>query len=390
MIRLLCLVPKPKGLSPGQRFRLEQWAPILEAEHGIRLEFAPFESPKLTELLYLAGHRPAKAALVLFDFARRATALPTLREYDGVIVYREAALLGPAIYERLFHLLGVPMFFDFDDAIWMPQIGVNGIFSHLHFWGKTKTICRLSSAVTVGNEHLKAFARRHSSNVHLVPTSIALERYPVQPEFPESEPFTILWSGSTTTLVCFERARAALERFAATRRTVVKVICNRPPERPIANAENVFVPWREDGEAEEIGKCHVGIMPLADDEYTKGKCGLKALQYMATGRVAVVSPVGMNADLVVHGENGLLARTDDEWVAAFEQLARSADLRRTLGLAGRATVEAAYSAGPVAALYAEAIKSGLAPDTRTGAHPGRRWRTGEASRRAASFPLSAD
>jgi glycosyltransferase involved in cell wall biosynthesis len=358
-LRLLVLTPKPAGLSPGQRFRLEQWAPRVAARHGIAMDFVPFESPRLTELLYQAGNKRQKALWLARDFARRAETLLRARRYDGVIVYREAALIGPAIYERLFAWSKVPLFFDFDDAIWQgpAQISpINGLFSLLHFWGKTSTTCRLASAVLVGNGYLAEYARKRNENVFVVPTSIELEQYPIQPELASDEPFVVCWTGSTTTLVHFEHARAVLERLAAKRRIVVKVICNKPPDRPIAGAENVFVPWTQNGEAEAVGASHVGIMPLPNDEYSRGKCGLKALQYMATGRPVVTAPVGMNADLVQSGENGFLARNDDEWIDALEQLASSRALRTRIGAAGRRTIEERYSAEVVADIFAEAVR----------------------------------
>lgn len=361
-LRLLVLAPKPAGLSPGQRFRLEQWAPVLKERHGIEFDFVPFESPRLTELLYRHGHLPQKAFWVAWDFLRRAKAVLRARRYDGVIVYREVSLIGPALYERVLAGLGLPIFYDFDDAIWSPghQISpANGIFSRLHFWGKTGTICRLSAAVLAGNEYLAGYARERNSNVFVLPTSIDLASYPVVPEPPIDDGFIVCWTGSTTTLVNFEHARGTLERLAARRRLIVKVICNEPPKRPIAGAENVFVKWQEKGEAEEIGACHAGIMPLPDDEYLRGKCGLKALQYMATGRPVVISPVGMNRELIRSGENGFLAGSEDEFVEALEKLAESAGLRARLGAAARRTVEEGYSAEVVARRCAEAIRSTL-------------------------------
>lgn len=368
-LRLLVLVHKAKGLSPGQRFRLEQWAPRVAARHGITLDFVPFESPRLTELLYKPGHKPAKALWIAHDFARRAETLLRARRYDGVVVFREAALIGPAIYERLFAWSKVPLFFDFDDAIWQgsAQISpVNGLFSRLHFWGKTATTCRLASAVLAGNGYLAEYARKRNDNVFVMPTSIELERYPVQPELAADEPFVVCWTGSTTTLVHFEHARTVLERLAAKRKIVVKVICNKPPQRPIAGAENVFVPWAEAGEAEAVGASHVGIMPLPNDDYSRGKCGLKALQYMATGRPVVTAPVGMNADLIESGKNGFLARTDDEWLDALEQLASSRALRIRLGAAGRRTIEERYSAEVVSGMFADAVRATLSSTQRRG------------------------
>jgi glycosyltransferase involved in cell wall biosynthesis len=364
-LRLLVFASKAKGLAPGQRFRLEQWAPRLAADHGITLDFEPFESPRLTELLYLQGRRPEKAAWVVYDLARRLRHVVGARRYDAVVVFREIALVGPAVFERMLAAAGVPLFLDFDDAIWDHAVqtsAANGIFSKLHFYGKTATLCRLSCGIFAGNEYLANYARKRNDNVFIVPTSIELDAYPVQPDLPDpgpEQPFVVAWSGSLHTLQHFAHAHEALERIAARRKTMVKVICNRPPSQPIAGAENVFVPWAAAGEAEALGAAHVGIMPLPDDPFTRGKCGLKALQFMATGRPVVVSPVGMNRDLVTSGENGFLASTTDEWVDLLEHLAASGDLRRRLGTAGRKTVEERYSAGVVARGVAEAVRASL-------------------------------
>lgn len=360
-LRLLALVPKPAGLSPGQRFRLEQWAPRLAASEGITIDFLPFESPRLTELLYQPGHLVEKGLWVGIDFLRRARTLLTARAYDAVVVYREAALIGPAIYERLYAWSRVPMFFDFDDSIWLPgQLSsVNGLFSKLHFWGKTGTTCRLARGVIVGNRYLSEYARQFNENVFVVPTSIELDRYPVRSEPAEDDPFIVGWSGSTHTLQHFEHARAALETLAKKRKVVVHVVCNKPPAKPVDGAENRFTAWSEAGESKAIGAAHVGIMPLPDDTYTRGKCGLKALQYMATGRPVVISPVGMNVDLVRSGENGFLASTDAEMVDALERLASSRALRERMGAAARKTVEDGYSAEVVARRFAESVRAAL-------------------------------
>ena len=361
-VRLLVLTPKPEGLSPGQRFRLEQWAPRVEKDHRIAMDFVPFESPRLTELLYQPGHKREKALWLARDFARRAQSLLRARRYDGVVVYREAALIGPAIYERLFAWSKVPLFFDFDDAIWhsTQDSPVNGFYSRLHFWGKTSTTCRIASAVLVGNGYLADYARQRNDNVFVVPTSIELEKYPVQPELENDDPFVVCWTGSTTTLAHFEVSRPVLERLAKKRKIVVKIICNKPPAHPIPGAENVFVPWSQDGEAAAVGSSHVGIMPLPNDEYSRGKCGLKALQYMATGRPVVTAPVGMNADLIQSGENGFLATTEDAWVDALEKLASSRELRVRMGAAGRKTIEERFSAEVVSELFARAVRLTLA------------------------------
>src|ERR1700687_2201218 len=150
MGRLLALVHKPLGLAPGQRFRIEQWAPLLASKHGVTVDFSIFESPQLTRVLYEPGKRPTKAAFLLRDSIRRRSVLALAKEYDAVLVYREASLLGPAVYERMLARSGKSIIFDFDDAIWLHNTGsVNGWFSRLRFPGKAATICRLASAVVL-------------------------------------------------------------------------------------------------------------------------------------------------------------------------------------------------------------------------------------------------
>jgi glycosyltransferase involved in cell wall biosynthesis len=356
-LRILALASKEWGLAPGQRYRFEQWAPRLLRDHNIDINLAPFESRRLTELLYEPGHTCQKAALVLKDFVRRAACVQAVAPYDAVLVFREASLIGPALYERLIAWTGKPIIFDFDDSIWSPaQEQVNGIFSRLHFFGKTRTLCSLAAACTPGNEFLARYARRWNNCVFVIPSTIELDDYPALPEAAVDEPFTICWTGSISTLVHFESARQALEALAARIPVIVKVICSRPPERPIAGAENRFVRWSAASEAKDVASCHVGIMPLPDNEVTRGKCGLKALQFMATGRPVVASPVGVNCDIVTPGKNGLLASTTQEWIDALQTLAASPDLRARMGTAARTRVEEEYSAEVAAEKFASVVR----------------------------------
>jgi glycosyltransferase involved in cell wall biosynthesis len=359
MVRVLALVPKPLGISPGQRFRLEQWAPLLIA-HGISVDFSVFESENLTRVLYEPGKRATKAVYVVQDAIRRRAVLDQAKDYDLVVIYREASLLGPAFYERQLAHSGKPIIFDFDDAIWVPGAGsVNGWFARLRFPGKAATICRLASAVVVSNGYLADYAKRFNRNVHTVPSTIDLDLFSIQPPLEEESPFVIVWSGSVSTLPHLETARAALERFGRKRKTLLRVICSRPPEFSLDGVEVQFVRWTADAEAAKLAVSHIGIMPLPDDPFTRGKGGFKALLYMAVGRPAVLSPVGVNTEIVEHGKNGMLARTTDEWVTSLESLAESPSLRDRIARAGRSTVEGGFSAQSGAARFAAVVKGVL-------------------------------
>lgn len=372
MARLLALVHKQKGISPGQRFRIEQWEPHLRRDHGITVDYSVYESPRLTEILYQPGHTAEKAAWVLWDTWRRRDAVKLAQRYDAVLVYREMALLGPAVHEVALARTGVPFILDFDDAIWMPNPtsptdrGGNARFSWLRFPAKTAEIARRAAAVTVGNRYLAEWVRTHNPEVHVVPTTIDLERYAVQPRLEGEDPFVIVWMGSFSTLRYLELVRAPIERLARERPVEVRIVCDRPFEPGYAGATMTFVKWTAANEARDIGAAHVGIMPLDDTPYSRGKCACKALQYMAAGRPCVVAPVGVNADIVKHEQNGLLATSDDDWYQALRRLADSRELRDRLATAGRQTVEEGFSAQASAAKFARAVERAIASRQRTG------------------------
>jgi glycosyltransferase involved in cell wall biosynthesis len=287
--------------------------------------------------------------------------LSEAKVHDAIVIFREVSLFGPALYERLLARSGKPIVFDFDDAIWVRGTGsVNGRFTLLRFPGKTSTICGLASAVVVSNEYLANYARRRNDNVHVIPSTVDLGLFPVQPPLEQESPFVIVWTGSGSTLAHLETARAAVERFGRKRKTTMVVVCSRAPDRAFDGVDTQFVPWSAETEASVIGRSHVGIMPLPDDEYTRGKGGYKALLYMAAGRPVVLSPVGVNTEIVEHGTNGMLARSTDEWVGALDALADSRVLRNRLARAGRLTVENRYSAKSGADAFAVVVNDVLA------------------------------
>lgn len=358
--RLLTLVQKGQGIAPNQRFRHEQWAPHLSRDHGIDLEFAPFESPELTAVLYEKGRRLEKARLVVRDSLKRWALRNRVGEFDGVVVLREAMLVGGAWVERWLAGTGRPLIYDFDDAIWrIHTSGSNGLAALARMPWKVGEICRVSTAVTVGNEYLADYARRWNRSVHIVRTSIDTARYPVMPAPDVRDPFTIVWTGSHSTLAHLEGIRPALERVAQRRPLRVRVVCDVRPE-PFTHATLDFVPWQADTEARDLAAGHLGVMPLPDTPLTRGKCGCKALQYMAIGRPTIVSPVAINREIVQPEVNGLWATSTDEWEHQIERLARDAELRERLGLAGRVTVERGYTAEVSARAFAGVVREVMA------------------------------
>ena len=340
-MRLLAIIPSVYDTNPSQRFRIEQWEPLLR-RRGVEVSFRPFESEELHAVLHEPGRVVPKLRHVASAFARRASELRDLRRFDAVYVLREMALLGPPLFERWIARAGVPFIFDFDDAVFVPYVSpANGYLSYLKFPGKTRTICRLAAHVMAGNSYLADYARQVSERVSIVPTTIDTAKYAAG-EREANDPPVIGWSGSYSTAQHLDTLRGALRRLARAERFRLRVI--GAPGYRVEGVEVEATAWRAETEVEDLRRIDVGVMPLPDEPWSRGKCGLKALQYMALGIPTVCSPVGVNTEIIRGGENGHLASTEDEWVEKLSRLLRSADERRRLGRAGRATVEAHYAA----------------------------------------------
>ncbi len=341
-MRILALMPALFDTSPGQRYRLEQWDPLLR-ERGVEITYAPFEDEELHALLYKRGRMQKKLRLVTRNLGRRLSLVRKVKNYDLVYILREAALLGPPVFERLIHQSGVPIVFDFDDAIFVSyRSPSNGYLSYLKFASKTKTICRIASHVMVGNPYLAEYARQVNDRVTVIPTTIDTEKYRVPPPKNSSRPPVIGWTGSYSTVQHLDTLRGALKKLAERESFRLRVIGT--PAYECAPVDVDAMPWRADTELADLSAIDIGVMPLPDDRWSKGKCGLKALQFMALGIPTVCSPVGVNTDIIQDDQNGFIAGTEDEWVDKLSCLLRSHELRQRLGHAGRVTVEQKYSA----------------------------------------------
>jgi glycosyltransferase involved in cell wall biosynthesis len=339
-MKVLALVPSIYDTSPGQRFRIEQWEPMLR-DLGVEITYAPFETEELRDVLYQPGHMAKKVKTVLGNMSRRSKELSRVNEYDLVYVFREAAILGPPWFERKVANAGVPMIFDFDDAVFIAyRSPSNGYLSYLKFPQKTAEICRLASHVMAGNQYLADYAGKYNSHVTIVPTTIDIEKYQIE-DRPSSDVITIGWSGSYSTAQHLDTVREALIQLAKEERFRLRVI--GAPDYKLDGVDVDAIKWKSDTEVEDLRKIDIGIMPLPDDAWSKGKCGLKALQYMALGVPTICSPVGVNSTIIQDGENGFIADSQSEWIEKLKRLIHSEDLRRKLGDAGRATVERKYS-----------------------------------------------
>lgn len=346
-MKILFLIPYPPGESPSQRFRFEQYLDLLRNQgHTVRL--APFLPPQRWRLFYQPGNTLARVDMILRGYLKRIGLLPSAAAYDRIFIHREGAPLGPPIIEWfLAKVLGKKIIYDFDDAIWMTDKTRETPLERLLRWrSKVASICRWSHKVSCGNEYLLAYALRFNPSAFLNPTTIDTERLHnpsrLHPHEKDPERIVIGWTGSHSTLKYLYLLKDVLTRVQQTFPAVaVLVIADKPPELPLPGL--IFRPWAPETEISDLMMSDIGIMPLPDDEWSKGKCGFKALQYMALGIPAVASDVGVNSTIIQHMKNGCLCKSDDEWVAILGTLIKDAALRKRLGIAGRRAVIGRYS-----------------------------------------------
>lgn len=351
-LRAVAFVPYPLGTAPSQRFRLEQWKTRMQAL-GISIEFRVFAPTSLVRLLYVPGHTLRKAAGLASAMIAQLQQLPRSGLFDVAIVHRGMSLAGPALLERRLARV-VPFVYDFDDAIHLLNSSdVNRAFGWLKFPDKTAEICRLARAVTVGNEYLADFATRYNPDVTIVPSSVDITVYtPGPPRAPRVQP-VIGWMGSSTSQALIEPFATLLARIPKAGLTLRLISDRRPVNFPFPFE---WKAWSAETEVDDLRDFDVGIMPLPDTEWAKGKCAMKLLQYMGVGIPSIGSALGGNLEVVKDGENGLLATSGDDWMEKITRLARDPALARRLGAAGRGTVMARFSSDVCADQFAAVVR----------------------------------
>ena len=344
-ITILFICPYPTSEAPSQRFRFEQYFQALSA-HGYTYEVQSLLSAENWRVFYAPGNSLGKGFILLKGFLKRFALLFKASSFDFIFIHREAAPIGPPILEwAIANVLRKKIIYDFDDAIWLTDKTTEGWLEKTLRWrSKVKSICRWSYKVSCGNEYLSAFARQFNKSVVYNPTTIdttALHNVK-KSQSTSQEKIVVGWTGSHSTLKYLDIIKPVLVGLEKKHPTIeILIIANQRPELELKSLK--FLPWRKDSEVADLLKIDIGIMPLPDDEWTKGKCGFKALQYMALGIPAVVSRVGVNEKIVSHGVNGFIATTHDEWFKSLDLLIQDKMLRFNMGEAGRKKVIDQYS-----------------------------------------------
>jgi glycosyltransferase involved in cell wall biosynthesis len=272
-------------------------------------------------------------------------------------VQKELAPYVPPYLEWMLAAARTAIVYDIDDAIYLPYTRSRNPLVRLALAGKIPAALRMSAVVLAGNAFLAEYASRYNRRTIHVPTVIDPAKYAAAREDPGSGPGAgarsaggpgsappvVGWIGSSETVRYLGEKAAVLRSVARVSPFELRVIGAEAPAIP--DVRTVSVPWSEESEARELSRCDVGIMPLPDDDWARGKCGLKLLQYMATGLPVVSSPAGGADGIVRHGTNGYVATTDAEWRLHLAALVDNAALRAVMGREGRRRVEERFSLG---------------------------------------------
>lgn len=304
---------------PSSRFRVRQYIDLFAARGHRVVEYCPlvgkYAGPKSApHLVYRA-----------INAAKVASRIP------GVIGSRraDATWLEREMVSRNFTLeryLGSPLVFDVDDAIWAGSDRAASAVAR---------IAERADVVLAGNSYIADWFSGRARDVRIVPTALDAARFIPGPPAGLRR-FRLVWTGLATNLVYVYAIERALSDFLAARDAEIVIVADeRPQFTQIPHDRVVFVRWSPENEAEALKIADVGLMPLPDDEWTRGKCSLKMIQYMATGLPSVVSPVGMNRDILAMAHVGFGAATDDEWRSALDGLWSDETLRRRMGTEGR-------------------------------------------------------
>lgn len=344
MPRILFVAAHRPDRSPSQRYRFEQFAPYWH-QHGFTHEYAWLIGAEDDRVFYSPGHITAKALIFFKSWQRRAAQVRSAKDCDLIIVQREAFMTGSTRFEQALAASGVPVIYDFDDAIWHMDVSeANRNLRWLKDPTKTSKIIALADVVIAGNNYLGDFARKYNQHTEVIPTVIDTEHYVPQASSPRADGKVVIgWTGSYTSLTHLKQEEAMLRELHAQwgDRILFRVISDRDLVLPGLPIENVR--WSSATEASDLAGIDIGIMPLPDDEWSRGKCGFKGLQYMGMGKAVVLASVGVNMEIIQHGVNGLLAGSRKEWLDALGQLIVDADLRARMGKEARRTVEERYS-----------------------------------------------
>ena len=340
--KILFIAPYPHNEAPSQRFRFEQYLDYFK-QNDLVIDFEPFLNKKTWKTLYSEGNVAKKGMGIMRSFVKRFLLLFRLYKYDMIFIHREAAHIGPPIFEFLIaKVFRKKYIYDYDDATWLPNYSeTNASFHRLKAYWKVKYCIKWAYHVTPGNEFLANYARNYNKNVTIIPTTIdTVNHHNLETDY-NSEKIVIGWTGTHTTMRYLDFLVPIIKELEEKYAFDFLIISNEAPTYHLKSLR--FIKWNHATEIQDLAKISIGVMPLEKDIWSEGKCGFKGLQYMALGIPALMSPVGVNMQILDDKNNGYLVTTPEEWKDFLEMLLTNPELRKQIGQAGKKTILERYS-----------------------------------------------
>ena len=353
MPKVLILVAHRPQRSPSQRYRFEQYLPYL-SQQGFEFTWSPLLNENDDVIFYSKGNFTKKILILFKTVLIRLKDVQRFSGFDIIFIQREALFLGSSYFEKKAKQSGKKVIFDFDDAIWLADTSPgNKKWEWVKYPLKFNNNVSCATVVIAGNHYLAQKAEMFNKNVVVIPTTIDTEIHIPIPQERNKNVLTIGWSGSISTIKHFESLIPVLRKLKTEFGDRVRFAVYGDGQYELKELNIRGLAWSADSEVMMLNSFDIGIMPLPEDAWTNGKCGLKALSYMACEVPVVASAVGVNTGIIHHGKNGFLASSEEEWLYALKQLIQSTELRQTIGIEGRKTVINAYSVKSQKAKYLE-------------------------------------
>ncbi len=279
-------------------------------------------------------------------------------QFDIIFIFREALMTRSTYFEKAFSKSRAKLIYDFDDAIWMNDTSnANRMFRWMKNPSKISKSISYCNLIFAGNKYLSEYALQYNPNVVVIPTTIDTGEYVRVRTIRNLNRIVIGWSGSITTIKHFELAIPFLTEIKKKYGDLIQIKVIGDSNYRNKELGIVGIGWNKTDEVTELSEIDIGIMPLPDDPWARGKCGLKGLQYMALEIPTIMSPVGVNNEIIRDGENGFLASKMEDWIDKLSRLIDSEELRNEMGKMARQTVEAEFSVNSIKEHYLHWFKS---------------------------------
>ena len=357
--RMLVLCPFPQGVAAGQRLKYEQYFDDWRAA-GYDIDVSSYMDMAMWRVVYQKGNYPAKTLGVLRGHLRRLRDLFRIPDYDVVYVFMWVTPVGTTIMEWLVRQLAKRMIVDVEDNVFIQQdlpasSHPNPIVQYLKGSDKARVLITEADHVITSSPFLndRCLSMNRRKACTYISSSIDTDRFVPTNRYANDKPVVIGWTGTFSSVVFLDLLRDTFQELARRTPFQLTVIGNFNYELPGVDLK--VIQWTKEREVEDLQSIDIGVYPLPIDDWVLGKSGLKAIQYMAFGLPAVATAVGTTPMIIRDGENGLLVKSNDEWLAALERLVADPNLRKRLGRAARTDAVRNYSVRVIAKQYRDVL-----------------------------------